>query len=70
MRDYYNKNFKGQYGIERDYSFLKDPLIVNDIFMKKPQRIEALVVVLLIFFTYLEAEFKFRTQNFSPPDSS
>jgi transposase len=40
--------YKEQYGIEKNFSFLKDPLIVNDIFLKKPARIEALGAVLLI----------------------
>ena len=40
--------YKEQYGIEKNFSFLKDPLIVNDIFLKKPERIEALGLVLLI----------------------
>ena len=40
--------YKAQDGIERNYSFLKDPLIVNDLFLKKPERIEALGMVLLI----------------------
>jgi len=40
--------YKEQYGIEKNFSFLKDPLIVNDIFLKKPERIEALGAVLLI----------------------
>jgi transposase len=40
--------YKEQYGIEQNYSFLKDPVIVNDLFLKKPERIEALGLVLLI----------------------
>ena len=40
--------YKEQYGIEKNFSFLKDPLIVNDIFLKKPERIEVLGSVLLI----------------------
>jgi transposase len=40
--------YKGQHGIERNFSFLKDPLIVNDIFLKKPERISALGLVLLL----------------------
>jgi len=39
--------YKDQYGIERNYSFLKDPLIVNDVFLKKPERIEVLGAILL-----------------------
>ena len=40
--------YKDQHGVERNFSFLKDPLIVNDLFLKKPYRIEALGMVLLI----------------------
>jgi len=40
--------YKEQHGIERNFGFLKDPLIVNDLFLKKPERIEALGLILLI----------------------
>lgn len=40
--------YKEQYGIERNFGFLKDPLIVNDIFLKRPERIEVLGFVLLV----------------------
>jgi transposase len=40
--------YKAQDGIERNFSFLKDPLIVNDLFLKKPERIEALGMILLL----------------------
>ena len=39
--------YKQQHGIERDFGFLKDPLIVNDLFLKKPERVEALGFILL-----------------------
>jgi len=42
------RTYKGQYGVESDFAFLKDPLIVNDIFLKKPSRIDALGMVLII----------------------
>jgi transposase len=42
------KAYKEQYGIEQNYGFLKDPLIVNSIFLKKPSRIEALGLILLL----------------------
>ena len=42
------KTYKGQYGVESDFAFLKDPLIVNDIFLKTPSRIDALGMVLII----------------------
>jgi len=40
--------YKDQHGIERNYAFMKDPLIVNDLFLKKPRRVEVLGTVLLI----------------------
>ncbi|MBU1055982.1 MAG: IS1634 family transposase [Proteobacteria bacterium] len=54
-QDYFNWSakallvlYKDQSGIEQNFSFLKDPVIVNSIFLKKPQRIEVLGLVLLI----------------------
>src|SRR5918911_488663 len=40
--------YKEQHGIEQNYGFLKDPLIVDSMFLKKPERIEALGLVLLL----------------------
>jgi transposase len=40
--------YKGQYGVENDFAFLKDPIVVNDIFLKKPHRIDALGMILVI----------------------
>ena len=40
--------YKEQHGVEHNFSFLKEPLIVNDIFLKKPGRIDALGLVLLL----------------------
>lgn len=42
------RTYKGQYGVESDFAFLKDPLIVNDLFLKTPSRIDALGMVLII----------------------
>lgn len=39
--------YKEQHGIERNFSFLKDPLFVNDLFLKNPDRIEVLGFILL-----------------------
>jgi transposase len=48
--------YKEQHGIEQNYGFLKDPLIVNSLFLKKPERIrtfrtplEPLDSILVIF---------------------
>jgi len=40
--------YKQQHGVESSFSFLKEPLIVNDVFLKKPGRIDALGLVLLL----------------------
>ncbi|MCP4057357.1 MAG: IS1634 family transposase [Pseudoalteromonas sp.] len=40
--------YKDQDGIEKNFGFLKDPAIVNSIFLKKPERIEVLGLVLLL----------------------
>jgi len=40
--------YKEQSGIEKNFGFLKDPVIVNSIFLKKNERIEVLGMVLLI----------------------
>lgn len=40
--------YKEQHGIEQNYRLLKDPQFVNSLFLDKPERIEALGLVLLI----------------------
>ena len=40
--------YKEQHGTEQNYGFLKDPVIVNSLFLKKPERMEALGLVLLL----------------------
>lgn len=40
--------YKNQSGIERNFGFLKDPVIVNSVFLKKPERIEVLGMILVI----------------------
>jgi len=40
--------YKEQDGIERNFAFLKDPLVTNDMFLKKPHRIEAMGLVLVL----------------------
>ncbi|MCL0074075.1 hypothetical protein M1O50_04310 [Dehalococcoidia bacterium] len=42
--------YKEQHGIERNFGFLKDPLFVNDMFVKRPDRIEVLGFILLTSF--------------------
>jgi transposase len=40
--------YKDQNGIEHNFSFLKDPVVINSVFLKKPKRIEALGLILVI----------------------
>ena len=40
--------YKDQHGTEQHYGFLKDPVLVNSLFLKKPERIEALGRVLFL----------------------
>jgi transposase len=40
--------YKEQDGIEKNFGFLKDPLVANDVFLKKPRRIEAMGLVLVL----------------------
>jgi transposase len=40
--------YKDQDGVERNFGFLKDPLVANDVFLKKPRRIEAMGLVLVV----------------------
>jgi transposase len=40
--------YKEQHGTEQNSGFLKDPVIVNSLFLKKPERIEAIGLVLLL----------------------
>lgn len=40
--------YKEQHRVEQNYGFLKDPAIVNSLLLKKPERLEALGVVLLL----------------------
>jgi transposase len=40
--------YKEQHGTEQNYGFLKDPVIMNSLFLKKPARIEALGLLLLL----------------------
>ncbi len=40
--------YKEQHGIEKNFGFLKDDQIVNALFLKRTERIEALGLILLI----------------------
>ena len=42
------RTYKEQHAIERNFGFLKDDQIVNALFLKRAERIEALGLVLLI----------------------
>ena len=40
--------YKGQHCVEQHFAFLKDPLVVNDLFLKTPARIEVLGMILIL----------------------
>jgi transposase len=40
--------YKDQHVVERNFGFLKDPVIVNSLFLKTPERIEALGLILVL----------------------
>jgi transposase len=40
--------YKDQNGIEHNFGFLKDPVLINSVFLKKPERIEALGLILVV----------------------
>ena len=42
------RRYKAQHGIEQNFSFLKEPWIANDTFLKSPRRIESLGMLLLL----------------------
>lgn len=42
------REYKAQNGVEMNFRFLKDPVIVNETFLKKAERIEALGFILLL----------------------
>ncbi len=42
------KAYKDQYGIEQNFGFLKDPAIIDAIFLKKAERIEILGLIMLV----------------------
>ena len=43
-----NAGYKEQNGVERNFSFLKDPMIVDAMLLKKTERIEVLGMILLL----------------------
>jgi transposase len=56
--------YKGQGAVERGFRFLKDrDFRVSEVFLKKPERIEALAMVMVLsLFVYSYAEWKLREQ--------
>jgi transposase len=56
------KEYKAQQTVERGFRFLKDPLFfVSSVFVKKPQRVEALALIMaLTLMIYTLAERKLR----------
>jgi transposase len=59
-------SYKGQHAIEHNFGFLKDPLIVNDLFLKKPERIESLGMILmmsLLIWNLMQRSMRLYVQN-------
>ena len=56
------QEYKAQQTVERGFRFLKDPLFfVSSVFVKKPQRVEALALIMsLTLMVYTLAERKLR----------
>jgi transposase len=56
------ENYKNQSKVERGFRFIKDKSFrVPDVYLKKPQRIEALsMIMVLILLIYSVAEWKLR----------
>jgi len=56
------REYKQQSSVELRFKFLKDPMFVDSLFLKTPERIEALGYVLLIaLFIYMRLEERIRT---------
>jgi transposase len=63
--------YKGQVHVERHFHFLKDPLFVDALFVKKPERLEALGYVLLgACLLYSLAERRLRRSGIPIPSPS
>ncbi len=57
------RTYKDQHAIENNFGFLKDDQIVNAVFLKRPERIEALGLILLIsLLTWRLIEHTMRTE--------
>lgn len=58
--------YKGQNGVERNFAFLKDPLIVNDLFLKKASRVDVLgmvIIISLLIWRLMERSMRMHIQN-------
>jgi hypothetical protein len=73
--DHTAKGLKGKlatkpHGTEQNYGFLKDPVIVNRLFVKKPERLEALGLVFflaLLLWRLMERAMRTYGDTTSPP---
>ena len=62
--------YKDQHGTEQNYGFLKDPVIVNSLCLKQPERIEALGLILLLallIWRLMERAMRTYVDTTSPP---
>ncbi len=63
-------SYKEQHGIEKNFGFLKDDAIVNALFLKTPERLEALGLILLIsllIWRLMEAEMRRSVERSATP---
>jgi transposase len=62
--------YKEQHGVEQNFAFLKDPIMVNSLFLKKPARIEALGLILwlaLLLWRLVERALRVPATSFTTP---
>lgn len=62
--------YKEQYGIEQNFGFLKDPTIVDGIFLKRPERIEVLgllLILALMIWRLMEREMRLHVKRTGEP---
>ena len=64
------QTYKEQHGMERNFGFLKDPAIVDSLFLDTPERIEALGLILLttlLIWRLMEREMRQRIEESGEP---
>ena len=68
--EYILKTYKEQSVVERHFAFIKDPRVVGPVYMKKPERVEALAYVFLmalLVFSVLQRRVRLAMQDETEP---